>query len=145
MSAFKAAREWAASSTLAHVAAGFIAMGAWAWFANRHHLPAEALRAALVQGAISGALTLVLKKALEWMSGAFLRAGRSDEGQGRAIAALIAPPMVTAASILGVLTAAHTAAGTPEIAATIAVPFTVSTSYAILYNLKLWRQAHGRR
>jgi hypothetical protein len=145
MSALKAAREWAASSTLAHVAFGFFAMGAWAWFANRHHPLDQALTAALVQGAISGALTLVLKKALEWMSAAFLRAPQSDEGQGRAIAALIVPPIVTAASILAVLTAAHTAAGTPEIAATIAVPFSVSTSYAILYNLKLWRAAHGRR
>ena len=134
MSALKAAREWAASSTLAHVAFGFFAMGAWAWFANRHHPLDQALTAALVQGAISGALTLVLKKALEWMS-----------SRMRGAAALIAPPIITAASILAILTTAHTAAGTPEIAATIAVPFTVSTSYAILYNLKLWRAAHGRR
>ncbi len=134
MSALKAAREWAASSTLAHVAFGFLAMGGWAFFANRHHPLDQALTAALVQGAISGALTLVLKKALEWMS-----------SRMRGAAALIAPPIITAASILAILTTAHTAAGTPEIAATIAVPFTVSTSYAILYNLKLWRAAHGRR
>jgi hypothetical protein len=72
MSAWKAAREWAARSTLAHVAFAFFAMGGWAVFA--------------------------------------------------------------------ILVTAHALAGTPEIAATIAVPFTVSTSYAIIYNWGLWRR-----
>jgi hypothetical protein len=54
------------------------------------------------------------------------------------------PPLITATAILAILTTAHTLAGTPEVLATIAVPFTVSTSYAILYNLRLWRAAHGR-
>ena len=49
------------------------------------------------------------------------------------------PPLITAASILAILVTAHTLAGTPEIAATIAVPFTVSTSYAIIYNRGLRR------
>ena len=35
-------------------------------------------------------------------------------------------------------------AGTPEIAATIAFPFTVSTAYAVIYNWGLWRRARGR-
>jgi hypothetical protein len=145
MSTFKDAREWTARSTFAHVAFGFLAMGAWAMFANRHHPFEQALVASLVQGTISGLLTLVLKKGLEHMSAMFFRARQSDEGIGRRLAALIVPPIVTAASILTILVAAHTLAGTPEIAATIAVPFTVSTSYAILYNLRLWRDANGRR
>lgn len=144
MSAFKSARDWIAVSTVAHVGFGFFAMGAWAWFANRHHPLDESLLAGLVQGTISGALTLVLKKALERMSAAFLRAPASDEGTGRNLAALVVPPLITAFSILTILVTAHTLAGTPEIASTIAVPFTVSTTYAILYNLKLWRAAHGR-
>jgi hypothetical protein len=140
----KSFREWAAQSTLAHVAFGFLAMGAWAVFANRQHPIDRALLAGLVQGAISGVLTLFLKKGLERMSAALFRAPRSDEGQGQQMAALIVPPLVTATAILIILTAAHALARTPEIGATIAVPFTVSTSYAILYNLRLWRAAHGR-
>jgi LytS/YehU family sensor histidine kinase len=134
MSALRAAREWMAGSTLAHVAFGFLAMGAWAVFANRNHPLPDALLAGLVQGTISGLLTLVLKKFLEWISARF--AG---------LAALLLPPLVTASAIFVILVSGHTLAGTPEIAATIAVPFTVSTAYAILYNLRLWSEAHGRR
>ncbi len=134
MSAFKAARDWAASSTLAHVAFGFFAMGAWAVFANRNHPLPDALLAGLVQGTISGLLTLVLKKFLEWFNARL-----------RGLAALVMPPLVTATSILTILTTAHTLARTPEVLATVAVPFTVSTTYAILYNLRLWREAYGRR
>jgi len=145
MSALRAAREWMAGSTVAHVAFGFLAMGAWAVFANRNHPLPDALLAGLVQGTISGSLTLVLKKVLERMNAAFFAAPSSDENMGRPMAALIVPPLITATSILAILVGAHAFAGTPEIAATIAVPFAVSTTYAIVYNLKLWRQAHGRR
>jgi hypothetical protein len=140
-----ASRTGWASNTWVHVAFGFLSMGAWAVFANRDHPFDQALIAGLVQGTISGALTLVLKKALEAMSAAFFRASASDEGIGRRLAALVVPPIVTATSILTILVAAHTLAGTPEVAATIAVPFTVSTTYAVIYNLRLWRDAHGRR
>ena len=78
------------------------------------------------------------------MSAVFFRAPASDEGQGRNVAALIVPPVITAASILAILFTAHTLAGTPEVGATISFPFAVSTTYAILYNLRLWRAAHGR-
>lgn len=141
MSETKSFREQVASSTFVHVVFGFIAMGAWAVFANRDHPLPQALLAGLVQGTISGALTLFLKKSLERMSAMFFR-GRAGEG-GRAAAALIVPPLVTATAIAAVLTTAHTLAGTPEVLATIAVPLTVSTSYAILYNLRLWREARA--
>ncbi|MGQ0531661.1 MAG: hypothetical protein ACT4OF_03095 [Caulobacteraceae bacterium] len=144
MSGLRAVRGWMASSTIAHVAFGFLAMGAWAVFANRAHPLSQSLLAGLVQGTISGTLTLFLKKGLERMSAMFLAAPASDEGMGRNIAALIVPPVITATIILAILVTAHMLAGTPEIAATIAVPFAVSTSYAILYNLRLWRQANGR-
>lgn len=132
MSAFKSVREWMATSTVAHVGFAFIAMGAWAVFANRAHPLPAALLAGLVQGAISALLTLVLKKFLEWVNARL-----------RGLAALIVPPLITAASILIILVTAHTLAGTPEILATIAVPFTVSTSYAFIYNWGLWRRANG--
>lgn len=122
-----------ASNTYVHVAFGFLAMGAWAVFANRAHPLPQALLAGLVQGAISGTLTLFLKKFLEWFSARLNGA-----------MALVLPPLTTATAIAAILVTAHMLAGTPEILATIAVPFTVSTSYAILYNLRLWRSAHGR-
>jgi hypothetical protein len=133
MSEAKSFREQVASNTFVHVAFGFLAMGAWAVFANRAHPLPQALLAGLVQGAISGLLTLFLKKFLEWFNARL-----------KGMAALVLPPLITATAIATILTTAHTLAGTPEILATIAVPFTVSTSYAILYNLRLWRAAHGR-
>lgn len=132
MSETKSFREQMASNTFVHVAFGFIAMGAWAVFANRHHPLEQALLAGLVQGTISGALTLFLKKFLEWFNARL-----------KGVTAVVLPPLVTATAIATILTTAHTLAGTPEVLATIAVPFTVSTSYAILYNLRLWRAAHG--
>lgn len=129
MSAFERLRTWAARSTLAHVGFGFLAMGAWAVFANRNHPLPAALLAGLVQGTISGLLTLVLKKFLEWINAKLSGA-----------AALLAPPLITAGSILGILVTAHRLAGTPEILATIAVPFSVSTAYAVIYNWGLTRR-----
>ncbi|MBX3430321.1 MAG: hypothetical protein KF779_12145 [Hyphomonadaceae bacterium] len=163
MSEARSFRETLAQSTYVHVAFGFLAMGAWAVFANRAHALPQALLAGLVQGTISGLLTLVLKKFLEWMSKRLspaLRQAQGDVGgdalplEGRqpepveggvgSIAALVLPPLITATAIATILITAHTLAGTPEVLATIAVPFTVSTTYAILYNLRLWRAAHGR-
>ena len=159
MSEAKSFREHMASNTFVHVGFGFIAMGAWAVFANRAHPLPQALLAGLVQGTISGALTLFLKKFLEWMSArlspSLRQAQRDAGGEGRqpepvegrpkrSIVGLVFPPLVTATAIGTILFTAHTLAGTPEVLATIAVPFTVSTSYAILYNLRLWRAAHGR-
>jgi mannose/fructose/N-acetylgalactosamine-specific phosphotransferase system component IIC len=133
MSAFKVARDWMATSTLVHVGFAFLAMGAWAAFANRAHPLPQVLLAGAVQGAISGLLTLGLKTFLEWINARLSRR-----------AALIAPPVITAVSIVSVLIGVHTLAGTPEIAVTIAVPFTVSTSYACVYNFGLWRRRNGR-
>lgn len=132
MSEAKSFREQLASNTYIHVAFGFLAMGAWAVFANRQHPLPQALLAGVVQGAISGGLTLVLKRFLEWFNAKL-----------KGVPALALPPLITAATILAILVTAHSLAGTPEILTTIAVPWTVSTTYAILYNLKLWRAAHG--
>ncbi len=133
MSVFQTLRAWIATSTIAHVAFGFLAMGAWAVFANREHPLSQALLAGVVQGAISGSLTLGLKKFLEWFNARL-----------SGLAALLAPPLTTVASILAILLSVHTIAGTPEIAATIAVPFTVSSTYACVYNFGLWRRRNDR-
>ena len=119
-----------ARSTATHVAFAFLAMGAWALFANRAH-GAGAIAPALAQGTLSGLITLVLKRSLEAMV-------RRLSG----LTAYAAPPFVTASVILVTLVGVHTLIGTPEIAATIAVPWSVSTLYAIIYTAVL---ARGRK
>ena len=120
-----------AGSTAAHVSFAALAMGGWALFANSGHGLAAALAPAAAQGVMSGAITFGLKRALEAMTRRF-----------RGAAAYLLPPAVTAAAILAVLTAIHSLIGTPEIVRTIAVPWSVSTLYAIVYSAAL---ARGRR
>ena len=115
-------------SSAAHMAFGFLLMGGWALFANRAHGLEESWLPALAQGVVSALLTGVIKKAIEWMDG---RIGGP--------LAYIVPPLVTASSILATLFAMHSAIGTPEIAATIAFPWSLSTLYAVIYNAGLVR------
>ncbi|MGZ8407022.1 MAG: hypothetical protein ACXWVJ_03240, partial [Caulobacteraceae bacterium] len=105
--------------------------GGWALFANRDHAAVQAWTAALAQGVMSGAITLVLKRFLEWAS---VRLSGP--------AAALVPPLASATAIFLLLTGVHRLMGTPEILATIAVPFTVSTLYAFVYCATLVR---GRR
>lgn len=141
MSSFAEFRAAASKSTVVHIAFAFILLGGWATFANRVHPLDQALRAGLVQGAISGTLTLFLKKGLERMSAMFMKARQADEGIGRNFAALLVPPVITATTLTTILFTIHTLAGTPEVLPTIAVPLLVSTSYAIIYNTNLWKAA----
>ncbi|MES2035587.1 MAG: hypothetical protein V4466_15560 [Pseudomonadota bacterium] len=113
-------------SSLVHVAFGFLLMGGWTLFANREHGLAAAWLPALAQGIISGALTGLLKKTLETL-----------DGKLSGVVAYVLPPAITAGSILIVLTLVHRLIGTPELVATIAFPWTVSTLYAIVYNARL--------
>lgn len=113
-------------STWLHVAFAFIAMGAWAAFANRAHDTQAILIAFLVQGTLSGLLTLGLKRGLE-----------GAHGRLRGLAARLLPPIISCLSIAAVLVAVHRLAGTPEVWGTIAVPWTVSTLYAFVYTWSL--------
>jgi hypothetical protein len=122
-----------ARASASHVAFAFFAMGAWALFANRAHGGA-AILPAIAQGTLSGAITFVLKRSLEALS-------RRLSGW----AAHVAPPLATASAILALLYAVHRLIGTPEIAATIAVPWSVSTLYAIVYSALLARERHDDR
>ena len=115
-----------AGSSIVHVLFAFLAMGGWALFANRAHSGGAMLLAGLVQGTISASITLALKRALEAMAG---RLGGP--------AAFIVPPAITCIVVLAVLVAVHRLAGTPEIWATIAVPYAVSSSYAWIYTASL--------
>src|SRR5580658_10065346 len=114
-----------ARASAVHVAVAFLSMGGWALFANRAHGSA-AFAPALAQGALSGAITFVLKRVLEALA-ARLTGWR----------ALLLPPLITASVILAVLVTVHRLIGTPEIAATIAVPWCVSTFYAFVYTATL--------
>jgi len=115
-------------SSIVHVGFAFLAMGSWAAFANRAHPMPAPLYAGLLQGAISATITLVLKRAIEYLASRF-----------SGLAALLAPPVIAGLVSATLLTILHTLGGTPEIAKTIAVPLTVATSYAALYNYSLWR------
>ena len=85
-----------------------------------------ALLAGLVQGMLSGLLTLGLKR--------FLEAGVSRLPD---LWAAILPPVLTCAGVLAILLTAHRLAGTPNVWATISVPYAVSSSYAWIYSLML--------
>ena len=107
-------------------------MGGWTLFANRTHGGA-AIVPALAQGTVSGLITLVLKRVLEAFSARL-----------SGPLAYVLPPLATASVILALLIGVHRLIGTPEILATIAVPWSVSTGYAILYTVALRRDPHGR-
>ena len=121
-----------ARASAVHVSVAFVAMGGWTLFANRAHGGA-AFVPALVQGTISGLITLVLKRVLE----AF-----SERLSGPP--AYLLPPLATGSVILALLIGVHRLIGTPEILATIAVPWSVSTGYAIIYAAALRRDTRGR-
>jgi hypothetical protein len=115
-------------SSAVHIAFGFLLMGGWALWANRAHGLEEAWLPALAQGVFSGAMTGLLKSSLEWM-----------DGRVPPALAYVLPPVVTASVILTALTVMHIAIGTPEVARTVAFPWSVSTLYAIVYNAGLVR------
>ena len=119
-------------STAAHVAFGVVAMGGWAAFANRGHGLATMALAFVVQGTLSGGLTLILKRWLEW---SFAHAFAALSPWPRRFL----PPLISCLSIAAVLWTAHRLAGTPEILPTIAVPWSVSTLYAFVYTATLAR------
>lgn len=106
----------------------FLAMGGWALYANSGHGLAAAWLPALSQGVLSGLITLVLKRVLEAMRGRF-----------PGVLAYVLPPAITAGTVLALLVAVHKLIGTPEIVRTIAVPWSVSTLYAVLYAATLAR------
>jgi len=121
-----------ARATATHVAFAFLAMGGWALFANRAH-GTGAIAPALAQGVLSSAITLGLKRALEALSPRL-----------PGVLAYLVPPFVTASVILAGLWSVHRLIGTPEILATIAVPWSVSTLYAIVWSALLAQESDVR-
>ena len=119
-----------ARSSVAHVAFAFLAMGAWATFANSAAGLSHALTAGLVQGALSGGITLGLKRFLETASARL-----------PGVWAMVVPPTISCAVILVLLVGAHLIAGTRNVLATISLPYAVSSTYAWVYS---WAMARGR-
>jgi hypothetical protein len=115
-----------ARSSVTHVAFAFLAMGGWAMFANRAHGLERALLAGAVQGTLSGLLTLGLKRFLE------AAVARLPD-----LWAAVLPPSLTCAAVLAILISAHHLAGTPNVWATISLPYAVSSSYAWIYSVTL--------
>lgn len=113
-----------AACTPVHVACGFLAMGGWAVWVNSGHGAQAAVTAGLVQGTISGALTLGLKRTVDWL-----------RPRMRGALAYVAPPLIAAGCSALLLILAHGLAGTPRIWATIAVPLIVSICYIFTYNI----------
>ncbi len=129
-----------ASQTIIHIAFAFLAMGSWAVFANREYAMPAPLIAGVVQGALSASITFFMKQSLDWLRLRFDRAGYR-------IAALIAPPVLVCSVSLAGLVFIHWFASTPEIALTIAVPFCVAFTYAVVYNALSWSgviKKHGQ-
>ncbi len=122
-----------ARSSVVHVAFAFLAMGAWAVFANRWAGISHALVAGLLQGTLSGAITLGLKRFLEAASARLT-----------GVWALIVPPAISCAAILALLVAAHILAGTRNVLATISLPYAVSSTYAWVYTWAVTRRRTAR-
>lgn len=119
-------------STFGHVAFSFTMMGGWALFANAAHSMPKPLIAGLVQGALSGLITLVMKKALERLFEFWSNRGQPNTG-------LAATPLMVCSVSATSLLICHALAGTPELIATIIVPSSVAVFYAYVYTFSLWK------
>jgi len=118
-----------AGMAVVHVAVAFLLMGSWALYANWGHPMPKPVLAALVQGALSGAITYALKRTLDALR------TRVSHDKGWWL-----PPLIACTGSLCLLIGAHWVASTPEILRTISVPFSVASLYAITYNLIMWRR-----
>lgn len=115
-------------SSAFHVALGFLLMGSWAFFANSQYGSAAALKAGLVQGALTAFITLFMKKVIE-----------AVVARTKGVWGYILPPLAAFAISVSLLSLFHGLAQTPAIVLTISVPITVSTIYATLYTILLRR------
>jgi hypothetical protein len=110
-----------------HILFSSTVMGAWATFANWAHPRPQPLISGLVQGASAACITYFLKRLIEWLATKF-----TDS------TALWAPPLIACSATLCVLIAAHSVVGTPELVRTIALPFSIGSIYAAIFNYSLW-------
>ncbi|CTQ31400.1 hypothetical protein [Jannaschia rubra] len=107
-------------STPLRMAVAFVLMWGWAVLATRIHPMPAPMIAVPTQGALSAALTAGLKRGVEALS--------------RHIGGSLLPALAALAASATLLVAAHLVAGTPESAATVAMPLAVSGSYVLLFS-----------
>jgi mannose/fructose/N-acetylgalactosamine-specific phosphotransferase system component IIC len=110
-----------------HVGFAFAAMGGWALYANWGYAMPKPVIAALIQGVLSGTITFGMKRVLDRLRAAVSR----PRG-------VWVPPLITLALSLTVLVLVNMVCGTPEVIKTIAVPFSVASTYAVIYNFAMW-------
>lgn len=121
-----------AHRALALSAAAVLLYGAIAAGANHAHGADAMLRAALVQGLSSGVTTLTLTVLID--------AGLARLAASRTPSAAAAGAVALGAAALGAVQhlAAHWMAGTPELAATVLVPFAAAALYCGFYARVAW-------
>ncbi len=118
-----------AQNSFVHVAFAFLMMGGWAFYANAQHPSPGPIIAGLVQGTLSGGITLALKRTLDALRA---RIAHRHGWWG--------PPLIALGGSLCLLITAHLLAGTPEVFRTIIVPYSVSVLYAVTYNFIIWHK-----
>jgi hypothetical protein len=109
--------------------AGFVVYGGWAYWANLGHGQAMGMRAGLLQGGYSFALTFFSTLMMEWLY-------RRCAGHAHARLLTIA---ATGAILLAVPATLHMLAGTPEILMTVAPGFAIGMVYTTVYVTALAR------
>lgn len=118
-----------ASLRISHILFAFVGMGSWAVWANRMHDMPAPLIAGVVQGLISASLTVVMQTLILAVL----------DRTGRKPLAIICASLMS----LGTLLVIHTLAGTPEVVLTIALPWCIGISYAVLFTLGSARKARA--
>ncbi len=114
---------------IGHIAFAFLGMGGWAFWANRMHEMPAPLIAGVVQGMISASLTIVMQMLIialfRWRQNPWL--------------------CILGASLMSLTTllAMHTVARTPELLVTIALPWCIGVTYAVLFSFNTAKQARA--
>ncbi len=109
--------------------AAFVLWALWAAYSNAEHGMATAVRAGLVQGTASFAITIYLTLSVAWL----FRRCRIPHLR------LVVPVLGTVAVTGSFLVLLHHLVGTPEIFATVAPPITVAALYCAYVNASLLR------
>ncbi len=121
-----------ARSSPVHGAFAALMLGGWAVFANAAHPWPAPLIAGLVQGALSACIALGQKAIIERT---LARITPTRTG------ATVWPVLISGTFSLVVIVTLHTLARTPELLATISLPWTMGLIYSTLYTLTLQRQS----
>jgi len=108
---------------------GFVAYGGWAYYVNLGHGDDVALRAGLVQGSYSLALTMGSSYLIEQLLTLFAAVD--------ARTALLLASATSAAIALSVAYGIHWLIGTPMILTTILPGFVIGSVYAFIYGLSV--------